>query len=102
MPDGACVLEAISALSLQSSPMPHDWPAFIEHPFLSMQRVPCVATAKGTTVAQLWSRGGGGGVEDATVRPLVGGVGEGAALPWAYVPVFGFLKQFPAHAPGTA
>ena len=82
-----CVLESVQALSLQTSPMAHQWPPFIEFPFLSMQRVPCIDAPRGMSVGRLWAHGG------------LGGGGRSAPLPWAYVPVFGFLKQFPAHAP---
>ena len=77
-----CVLQAIDALSLDQSPMAHRWPPFIEHPFLSMQRVSCVDTR--ATVGALWASGGDEGTD---------------GLRWAYVPVIAFLKQFPAHSP---
>ena len=80
-----CVLQSIAAFSLQSSPMPAQWPSFIEHPFLSMQRVACIDDTAVNTVGELWERGGGTTV--------------GEEAPWAYLPVFAFLKQFPAHSP---
>ena len=78
----ACVLQAIEALSLRSSPMPPEWPSYIENPFLSMQRLPCLDV-------------------DASARTLWadGAASAAATFPWAYVPVFAFLKQFPAHSP---
>ena len=75
----ACIQQAMSALSLQASPMPPTWPPFIELPFLSLQRVPCVDTA--LSVGRLWANGAQG------------------ELIWAYLPAFAFLKQFPAHSP---
>ena len=85
-----CVLQAVSTLSLQASPMPPVWPAYIEHPFLSLQRVPCIDAPRATTVGALWERGG--------IADTAGGAAN-EPLPWAYLPVFAFLKQFPAHAP---
>lgn len=73
-----CVLQAVAAFSLKASPMAAAWPAFIEHPFLSMQRVICVDSP--SSVRELWAAGA-------------------AEPPWAYVPVFAFLKMFPAHSP---
>lgn len=87
-----CVLQGIRAMSLQSSPMPHQWPPFIEFPFVSLQRVVCV-DAPVLSVGQLWERGH---VHEASADS------EGATpppLPWAYVPAVAFLKQFPAHSP---
>ena len=70
-----CVLQAAAAFSLQSSPMAPAWPAFIERPFLSMQRVVCIDTRR--SVRELWGEG-----ERA-----------GEPLRWGYVPIFAFLKQ---------
>ena len=106
-----CVTEAIRALSLEASPMPAEWPAFIEHPFLSMQRVVCVETQR--TVRELWAAGGasavGGGAVPSAVpsASAAGSDGNQASvngrasdeLAWAYIPVFAFLKMFPAHSP---
>ena len=80
-----CILQSVAAFSLQSSPMPAQWPSFIEHPFLSMQRVACIDDAAVSTVGELWERGGH--------------IAVGEEAPWAYLPVFAFLKQFPAHSP---
>ena len=94
-----CVLQAIRALSLETSPMPHRWPSFIEFPFVSLQRVACVDTP--LRVGELWDRGHGGNesaraASDPLQQPLQQ---PDAGLPWAYVPATAFLKQFPAHSP---
>ena len=91
----ACVLQAVSVFSLSSGPMAHSWPKYIEHPFLSMQRAVCVDSD--ATVGQLWESGGGS-VSGSGGSGSNGG-GGGGEVPWASVPVFAFLKQFPAHSP---
>ena len=78
-----CVLQAIRALSLETSPMPHRWPSFIEFPFVSLQRVACVDTP--LRVGELWDRGHGSTAAAAAAarRRAALGICAGHRLPQA-------------------
>ena len=70
--------------------MPHQWPPFIEFPFVSLQRVVCVD-------APVLAWGSSGSAAMSMKRGRLRRTPR--SRPWAYVPAVAFLKQFPAHSP---